>query len=121
MKPHVKPLLTRMSRHELVRLCNDKMFCAARDLAKFTKNGINASFIVALAHKCENLEESLNQPFSGQPDTPEANNAETEIKDAVRRICDLGQRIWSNNPAKYRDYVLAPHHNQTNSHPAHMR
>ena len=121
MKPHVKPLLSRLSRHELVRLCNEKMVCAARDLAEFTKNGINASFIVALAHKCEDLEDSLNQPINGHPDTPEANSAETEIKDAVKRICDLGQRIWSNNPSKYRDYVIAPHHNVAKRHPMQMR
>ena len=125
MKPQVKQLISRLNRRELVRICNEKMVCAARDLAEFTKNGINANFIVALAHKCENLEDSLNdhQTFRDRSNAPEASKAETEIKDAVKRICDLGQTIWSNNPTKYSDYIItAPHHNQSgNGHPAHMR
>ena len=124
MKPQVKPLLPKLNRKQLVQLCNEKMVCAARDLAEFTKNGINASFIVALAHKCENLEDSLNQhqSFRDQGNPTEVINAEREIKDAVRRICDLGRRIWSNNPDKYNDYIItAPHHNQQNGFPARMR
>ena len=124
MKPHVKPRLPKLSRKELVQLCNEKMVCAARDLAEFTKNGLNASFIVALAHKCENLEESLNQQsFREQSHPFEVSNAEREIKDAVKRICDIGRRIWSNNPTKYNDYIItAPHHNQpSNNLPHQMR
>lgn len=108
-----KQQLSRFNGRELVRLCNDKLICAARDLAEFTKNGINASFIVALAHKCEHLEDSLN-PASPQPNQSQPLATESEIKDAVDRICELGRRIWSNDPNKYSDYVikLPAHHGQ---------
>ncbi|MEM7372670.1 MAG: hypothetical protein AAF587_28875 [Bacteroidota bacterium] len=100
MDSNVKPLLSRIGRHELIRLCNEKMVCAARDLAEFTKNGINASFIVALAHKCEHYEVELTKQR-------ETNQAEIEIKEALQSICDLGRRIWSNDPMKYNDYVIS--------------
>lgn len=103
MNSPVKPLLSKLSRQELVRLCNEKMVCAARDLAEFTKNGINASFIVALAHKCEDLEASMQQ----SPVQSEMGRAEREIKEAVSKICEMGRRIWSNDPTKYNDYVLS--------------
>lgn len=100
MDSNVKPLHSRLGRHELIRLCNEKMVCAARDLAEFTKNGINASFIVALAHKCEHYEVELTEQ-------QEAGQIENEIRDALQRICDLGRRIWSNDPMKYNDYVIS--------------
>ena len=101
-----KRLLARLNGRELVRLCNDKMVCAARDLAEFTKNGINASFIVALAHKCEHLEDSL-KPSGHQFQIQESSNdTEHEIKEAVNRICELGRRIWSDDPNKDNDYVI---------------
>ena len=105
MESHVKPLLSRVGRKELIRICNEKMVCAARDLAEFTQNGINASFIVALAHKCDTYEDRLNQstPTAAQPEEQEI---EMEIKNSLHSICELGRRIWSNNPMKYRDYLI---------------
>ena len=107
MDSNVKPLLSRIGRHELIRLCNEKMVCAARDLAEFTKNGINASFIVALAHKCEHYEVELEQQPVPIAEQRESSQAEIEIKEAIQRICDLGKRIWSNDPMKYNDYVIS--------------
>ena len=106
MNSQSKPLLFRMNGRELVRLCNEKMICAARDLAEFTKNGINASFIVALAHKCEHFESSLNQPFRAFPQIDSSQSSEKEIRDSLMRICEMGRRIWSHDPLKYRDYVI---------------
>ncbi|GAB4412824.1 MAG: hypothetical protein OHK0039_19170 [Bacteroidia bacterium] len=109
MEAHVKQLLTRLSSKELVRLCNEKMICAARDLAEFTKNGINAGFIVSLAHKCELYEDAIQQP---QAADNQHHQFQYEIQDAVERICETGKAIWSHDPAKYQDYVLA-HMDQT--------
>ena len=106
MKSSSKPLLFRTKGRELVRLCNEKMVCAARDLAEFTKNGINASFIVALAHKCEHFESSLNQPFRSYNQPDPGQSTEQEIRDAILRICEMGKRIWSNDPMKYKDYII---------------
>lgn len=90
---------------ELIRLCNEKLVCAARDLASFTKAGINASFIVALAHKCESLEDKLNQPI--QPKERERTyQTAQEIQVAVEELCDMGRQIWSDDPRRYQDYVL---------------
>ncbi|MEM7654507.1 MAG: hypothetical protein AAF399_00130 [Bacteroidota bacterium] len=102
MESQVKPLFSGMGRRELIRICNEKMVCAARDLAEFTKNGINASFIVALAHKCDSFEDRLDQEqqLAGNQDI------EWEIKDALKHICELGQQIWSSNPIKSKDYLL---------------
>ena len=106
MKSQVKPLLSKMTRRELVRLCNEKLVCAARDLAEFTKNGINASFIVAVAHKCEHFEDTLEQtPISLYPQQ-DPQQTEQEIQEAVWRICELGQQIWSSSHPKYQDYVI---------------
>ncbi|MEZ4776983.1 MAG: hypothetical protein R3D00_27660 [Bacteroidia bacterium] len=106
MKTSVKPLLSKLNRKELIRVCNEKMVCAARDLAEFTKNGINASFIVALAHKCEHLEESMDQSFTVY-NQPESQSTEREIKEAISMICEMGKHIWSNDPSKYNDYILS--------------
>ncbi|MEZ4828297.1 MAG: hypothetical protein R3C61_18710 [Bacteroidia bacterium] len=106
MKTSVKPFLSKLSRKDLLRLCNEKMVCAARDLAEFTKNGINASFIVALAHKCEDLEATIEQPFTVY-NFQETQSTEREIKEAMSMICDMGRRIWSNNPSKYNDYLIS--------------
>ena len=100
-----KSLLNRFNPQELIRLCNEKMVCAARDLAEFTNNGINASFIVALAHKCENYEETVG----GHPTIESSTNipaSKDEILEGVDMICRVGQQIWSQNPTKYNDYVI---------------
>jgi len=106
MESHVKQLLSRLSSRDLLRLCNEKMVCAARDLAEFTKNGINASFIVALAHKCEVFEEALADvplPDEGS----DKRQVKEEIQEAVSRICETGKEIWSGDPSKYQDYVIS--------------
>ena len=106
MNSHPKHLLSRSYRHELVTLCNDLLVKAARDLAEFTKHGLNADFIVSLAHKCEHLETMLKQPaplFAGA----ELMQTEREIRDAIVRICETGRQIWNNNPHKYREYAIS--------------
>lgn len=109
METNAKPQAARLGSRELIRLCNEKLICAARDLAEFTKNGINASFIVALAHKCEHFEDSLDEPVIGQG-PQRSSQTEQEIQEAVHQICELGQKIWANEPARYREYTfsLAP-------------
>ncbi|MDX2282614.1 MAG: hypothetical protein NW241_00570 [Bacteroidia bacterium] len=94
--------VARLSGRELVRLCNEKLVCAARDLAEFTQNGINANFIVSLALKCETLE-AMQQQTQGQHTVQPL---EQELQEAVSRICDVGQQIWSDNPVKRRDYAV---------------
>lgn len=106
MKRQMKRMLFRLSRKELISLCNDKLVCAARDLAEFTKNGVNANFIVALAHKCELYESSLDQNSPYQFST-DSTKIEEEIRDSIGAICELGRRIWSDNPQKYNDYILS--------------
>lgn len=107
MKSHGKLLLSRVHRSELVRLCNETLICAARDLAEFTKNGLNASFIVALAHKCEHYETLMDQQTTPIQTQKESSLVEEEIRQSLDRICELGRRIWSKHPSKYKDYVLA--------------
>jgi hypothetical protein len=102
MEPNRNRGLSAVSRRELVRLCNDKMVCAARDLAEFTKKGVYASFLVALAHKCEALEQSLDQP-QRQEENPEI---EQDVCSGLMTICDTGRQIWHGNPNRYNDYVL---------------
>ncbi|MEM9987840.1 MAG: hypothetical protein AAF804_22340, partial [Bacteroidota bacterium] len=88
MKSNAKPRGPWFTRRELIGICNEKLVCAARDLAEFTKNGINASYIVALAHKCEDLEEAIDQPQSSQ-----SNHVEDEITLAIHQICEMGRKI----------------------------
>ncbi|MEM6806923.1 MAG: hypothetical protein AAF696_36320 [Bacteroidota bacterium] len=106
MKSQIKRKLFGLTRKELIKLCNEKLVCAARDLAEFTKNGINANFIVALAHKCELYESSLEQESPTQH-AADSKRIEQEIKDSIGAICELGKKIWSDNPSKYQDYNLA--------------
>lgn len=110
MKSQTRSRLLQLNRKELVLLCNEKLVCAARDLAEFTKNGINASFIVALAHKCELVESNMDhqQAQSLSLYTPhETKRTESEIREGLVRICELGSRIWSKNPKKRKDYRLS--------------
>lgn len=107
MKPIAKPRSNAwFNKNELIRICNEKLVCAARDLAEFTKNGITASYIVALAHKCEHYEDALNQP-QGDKHLLQACQTEEEISHAVEQICAMGRQIWSHDPAKYSDYVIS--------------
>lgn len=101
-----KPSRLGSNARDLIHLCNEKLVCAARDLARFTKAGINASFIVALAHKCEALEDTLNQPIQSKPGASGTQQTTEEIQAAVEELCDMGRKIWSDDPRRYRDYVL---------------
>jgi hypothetical protein len=106
MEPNAKPRASRWSSRELIHVCKEKLTCAARDLAEFTQNGINASYIVALAHKCEHLEDSLDQPRQAS-EHQVSQQAELEIQEAVHQICAMGRKIWVNHPTKYEDYVIS--------------
>lgn len=106
MEPNAKPQGTRWTSRDLVRICKEKMTCAARDLAEFTQNGINASYIVALAHKCEHFEDSLNQPHQAREQDVVV-ETEREIQEAVHQICEMGRQIWVNHPTKYNDYIIS--------------
>lgn len=108
MKSQSKNRLLQLSPQELVRLCNEKLVLAARDLAEFTQNGLNASFIVALAHKCEHFEKDLRQPSQAIQlyKQQESKRVEKEIVEGLAYICDLGRRIWSKHPRKSEDYVI---------------
>ena len=103
MKHRLKSLLANVEPFELVRICNEKMICAARDLAEFTPHGLNANFIVSLAHSCEKFEKLLKKP---QPHSLEFNRLREEILEKVYKICETGMNIWSEAPNKYRNYVL---------------
>lgn len=92
---------------DLVRICNEKITCAARDLAEFTKNGINAGFIVSLAHKCEDLAKTLEEdPQAKRPLLSETDMA-NEVWTSVNEICAKGRQIFRNQPTKYHDYVIS--------------
>ncbi len=109
MKSQTKSRLLQLTRKELVSLCNEKLVCAARDLAEFTKNGINASFIVALAHKCEHFEYNMDgqaQQSLSLYNQRETKQTESEIREGLVRICEMGNQIWSKNPGKRSDYHL---------------
>lgn len=106
MKTQSKHLFFRERGLELVRICNEKMACAARDLAEFTKNGINAGFIVALAYKCEDLAQELeNEKKSNKALTVDGQMA-AEVWQSVNQLCDTGRKIFQNQPSKYKDYVI---------------
>jgi hypothetical protein len=105
MKAASKPFFWRVTRTEFIQLCNEKLTCAARDLAEFTKNGINAGYIVALAHKCEDLEYSIIQA-ERQGAEPRQEHIEEEIRDAIGRICEVGRTIFESEPSKYHDYLM---------------
>lgn len=103
MKPKVKPLVSRLNPYQLCCLCNEKMIAAARDLAEFTKHGINANFIVSLAHKCEKFENMLNESL-GRQDRYEMQHLERELLLGLSKICEIGKRIWQHVPRKHSVY-----------------
>jgi hypothetical protein len=106
MEPNAKPRASRWNSRDLIHVCKEKLTCAARDLAEFTQNGINASYIVALAHKCESFEDLLNQPHQASEHyVPQ--ETELEIREAMHQICEMGRKIWSDHPTKYEDYVIS--------------
>jgi hypothetical protein len=103
----MRPLLSQLSRIELVKVCNSIMVAAARDLAEFTQRGIRANDIVTLALQCEELESRLNG--TAPPSKPNALlGVEMEIRNTLATICEIGRRIWmeKNNPAKVLDYQI---------------
>ncbi len=97
--------LSRLRGHELVQFCNEKLVCAARDLAEFTKRGIDANFIVSLAHKCDDLEETIQAAYQGRP-AGTTLSQEREIQHAMKQICETGRQIWQVNSSRYKDYVI---------------
>ena len=107
MESQVKPLIAKLSSQQLLGICNEKMISAARDLAEFTKHGIHADFIVALAYKCENLEKILGEPFSGQ-NPKEIRDLEEDIIQGLTKICETAKKIWKHVPQKYQPYMLSP-------------
>ncbi|MEM6634002.1 MAG: hypothetical protein AAF694_30280 [Bacteroidota bacterium] len=96
-------LISQLSPRDLVLLCNEKIICAARDLAEFTKHGITANFIVNLAHKCEEFENQLTEQ-ENEETLP--SHLDTELREALNRICNLGKKIWATSPQKYNNYVI---------------
>jgi hypothetical protein len=100
----VQPWVSQLSMRELVTVCNEKMVCAARDLAEFTKAGIHATDIVTLATKCEAFERQLGQPAPAA--TSELLRLASEIRSALVNICKAGLRIWQNNLKRRQDYLL---------------
>lgn len=105
MNSHVRLLLSRFERQELLRVCNEKMVFAARDLAEFTKKGINADYIVQLAYKCEDFEKLLSTHAKVKA-IAKLKQMETEIRDALARICETASEIWASDPAKFKDYEI---------------
>lgn len=105
MKSQTKSMLSSLSRQELVHVCNEKLVWAARDLAEFTKQGINARYIVDNAHKCEKLENMLKQSYH-MYQKAELQVLENDLRAAVIRICETGRKIWQKNKAKYNNYVI---------------
>jgi len=103
MKNSAKFQINELSPQDLIMLCNEKIICAARDLAEFTKYGLNAHFIVSLAHKCEEFENHINQK---QIEAVDLVKLESELRDALIRICETGRKIWAQSPTKYNNYVI---------------
>lgn len=106
MNLHAKSPTVGSSRHDLVNFCKNTLVCAARDLAEFTRNGINAGFIVALAYKCDNLEATLDHSVVPSP-VSSNDDVEREVREAVNQICETGRKIFDKEPSKYRDYVIS--------------
>ncbi len=104
MKYSVKTLINELSPKDLLMLCNEKVLCAARDLAEFTKHGLNANFIVSLAHKCEEYESILSQ--SSEQEYNDYKRLEAELRDALEKICKTGRQIWAQTPSKYNNYII---------------
>ena len=108
MDSHVKPLLSKLNGRQLIELCNEKMVCAARDLAEFTKRGLNANFIVSLALKCEEFEKKMTKAATSAS-AGLMMEQEDEIRDALVQICETGKSIWPSHSPKYHDYLLPAH------------
>jgi hypothetical protein len=51
-----------MNRSKFVKACHKILVASAQDLAVLTQKGIRADEIVALAHKCEDLESLIQGP-----------------------------------------------------------
>ncbi|MEM6260956.1 MAG: hypothetical protein AAGI38_00505 [Bacteroidota bacterium] len=105
MKSQARPLLSQLRGQKLLAVCNHKMICAARDLAEFTKFGLNANYIVSIALKCEEYGKNLHN--SMQPTGSDIlYRLEEEIQEAITEICETGATIWQNYPKKRRDYEI---------------
>ena len=107
MKPQAKPHVSFISRKELIQVCNEKLICAARDLAEFTQYGFNATNVVTLATKCEMFEKLVHQSQTVvRNQAAELRQMETEIWETLHKLCEIGKRIWNNTP-RYDNYVIA--------------
>ena len=105
MDYQIKPLLSKLSGQTLIELCNEKMVCAARDLAEFTKRRLNANYIVALALKCEEFEKRLG-PGPAPQNGSDILDLENDIRNALVDICETGKSIWPPHSKKFQDYLL---------------
>ena len=90
---------------ELIILCNDTVISAARDLAVFTRNGINAQFIVSLAGKCRELEK-INDPKTPPHSSGKQTRLVAEIRTKLIELSNAAYKIWKDQPAMYNNYVL---------------
>jgi hypothetical protein len=107
MKTRSKGLRRKFSALELIKLCNEKMIMAARDLAEFTKHGLYANFIVSLAQKCEEYEKAVSSSHSAdKKKDPALVELENFLIQGLIQICEMGMAIWSENPERSRQYVL---------------
>lgn len=96
----------RSGRFKLLKMCLDKTTFAARDLAEFTKYGLNATYIVTVASQCDEFEKLLDDPSTH---TPRIIELEHSLRDSLYEIAATGQRIWKQHAAKYRDYLISDH------------
>ena len=107
MKPQAKPYVSFIGRNELIRVCNEKLICAARDLAELTKHGFNATNVVSLATKCEMFEKLMSQSQQVvRNQTADLRQMEQEIWETLYKLCEIGKSIWNNTP-KYDQYVIS--------------
>lgn len=87
---------------ERVKIWNEMLVNAAKDLAAFTQEGVYAKFIAELAQKCEAYEQQITKP---RHDKDHA-QLEAEIIAGINQICRTGQKIWKYDPEKRRAYSL---------------
>ncbi len=86
--------------HDRLKIWNDILVQAAKDLATFTEYGIYARFISSLALKCEEYEGLKNQ----NKYTERLYILEKEIEAGIEHICRTAHKIWQEKPSKRRVY-----------------
>ena len=90
-----------LNKNHQIKEWNEILVNAARDLAEFTKHGINARFISSLALKCEEFDKGIKKPDS----SIRFQHLKEEILIGMSKICQTGQVIWRNNPRKKANYI----------------